>query len=272
MASLLPRWRPCAVWSKPTVRNTTERESSRQHGVESPAGTAYHPTVQELPGFRVNEIFLSVQGEGVHVGERTVFVRFYGCPLHCVWCDQPEALTHTGVGRYDVMTPAQVRDRVLSFPATKRVCLTGGEPVIAPRAGLLWLLRELKEAGYWVSIETSGARVVEELFDPIDFWTVAPKGRSAKTFDGDVVEAQAPTLRRYLELPGARRQLKFVLQTREDLEDAVRLLDELRYEGAIVLQPEHERGDARRIFEWWPWERYPGARLIPQTHKMIGLH
>jgi hypothetical protein len=86
------------------------------------------------------------------------------------------------------------------------------------------------------------------------------------------VEAQAPTLRRYLELPDARRQFKFVLQTREDVSDAVRLLELLRYEGAIVLQPEHERGDARRIFEWWPWDRYPEARLIPQTHKMVGLH
>jgi len=170
------------------------------------------------------------------------------------------------------MTPADVRDRVLSFAAARRVCLTGGEPVVAPREGLLWLLRELKSAGYWISVETSGARVVEELLETIDFWTVAPKGRSAETFEGDVVEAQAPTLRRYLELPSARRQFKFVLQGRDDVEDAVRLLGELRYEGAIVLQPEHEKGDARRIFDWWPWDRYPEARLIPQTHKMVGMH
>jgi organic radical activating enzyme len=222
--------------------------------------------------FRINEIFLSVQGEGLHVGERTAFVRFYGCPLHCVWCDQPEALTHTGVGTFMVMTPGDVRNTVAAFPDTSRVCLTGGEPVVAPRAELLWLIGELRAAGYWISIETSGARVVEELFDAIDFWTVAPKGRSAETFEGDTVAAQVPTLRRYLSLPPERRQFKFVIQTREDLDDAVRLLDELEYQGAIILQPEHEKGDGRRIFEWWPWGRYPEARMIPQTHKMAGMH
>ena len=229
-------------------------------------------TVQASAPFRINEIFVSVQGEGLHVGERTVFVRFYGCPLHCVWCDQPEALTHTGVGKFETMTSGQVRDAVLAVPDARRVCLTGGEPVIAPREGLLWLIGELRARGFWISIETSGARVVEELLDVIDFWTVAPKGRSAETFEGDPVEAQIPSLRRYLELPPDRRQFKFVIQTREDLEDAVRILDALRYEGTVVLQPEHGKGDARKIFEWWPWSRYPEARLIPQTHKMVGMH
>src|SRR5712671_3357294 len=110
----------------------------------------YHRPVQEMRDFRINEIFLSVQGEGSHVGERTAFVRFYGCPLRCVWCDQPEALTHTGVGTFRVMSPGDVRNTVASFPATRRVCLTGGEPVVAPRAELLWLAGELKAAGYWI--------------------------------------------------------------------------------------------------------------------------
>src|SRR5262245_41921454 len=128
-----------------------------------------------LPSFRVNEIFVSVQGEGLHVGERTVFVRFYGCPLRCVWCDQPEALTHTGVGRFVEMTPERVLDAVREHPAARRVCLTGGEPVIAPKASLLWLLDSLRAAGYWSSVETSGARVVPDLLDAIDFWTISPK-------------------------------------------------------------------------------------------------
>lgn len=228
-----------------------------------------------MPGlapFRVHEIFVSVQGEGLHVGERTAFVRFYGCPLRCVWCDQPEALAHTGVGRFETLPPDAVRDRVRAFPSTRRVCLTGGEPVLAPRDSLLWMLGELRASGYWISIETSGARVVEELLDRVDFWTVSPKGRSAATFPGDPVEAQLPALRRFLALPPERLQLKFVIQGAGDVEDAVRILDGLSFRGDVVLQPEHGGGDGRALFEQWPWERYPDARLIPQTHKSVGLH
>lgn len=225
----------------------------------------------DLKPFRINEIFLSVQGEGIHVGERTVFVRLYGCPLRCVWCDQPEALTTSGVGRFDTMTPEAVLDRVRSFESVRRLCLTGGEPLIAPTDSLAWLLDELRASGWWISVETSGARVVEPLLDRIDFWTISPKGESAETFDGDPVEAQIPALRRLIELPEERRQLKFIVQTVGDVRDAVAILDALRYRGAIVLQPEHEKGDGRRVFEWWPWERYPEARVIPQTHKVVGL-
>ena len=225
-----------------------------------------------LPPFRVNEIFLSVQGEGLHVGERTAFLRLYGCPLRCQWCDQPEALAHTGVGRFETLSAEVVRDRLAEFPDVRRLCLTGGEPVIAPTASLLWLLDDRRRAGWWTSIETSGSRVVEELFEAIDFWTVAPKGRSAATFKGDPVEAQLPSLHRFASLPEERRQFKFVIQGEEDVEDAVRILDGLSYRGSVILQPEHGSGDGRSVFAWWPWDRYPEARLIPQTHKQVGLH
>jgi organic radical activating enzyme len=169
------------------------------------------------------------------------------------------------------MSPEATLEAVLAYPAAKRVCFTGGEPVIAPKASFLWLLAELRGRGYWTSIETSGARVVPELFEWVDFWTVSPKGTSARTFDGDPVEAQVPTLQSFLALAEGRRQMKFVLQNEADVEDAVRILDALGYKGSVVLQPEHGSGDGKRIFECWPWGRYQDARLIPQTHKLAGL-
>ena len=240
--------------------------------IKGAGGRVNRGTLAAVPPFRVHEIFLSVQGEGVHAGERTVFVRFYGCPLRCVWCDQPEALAHTGVGRFTTLSMEEVRDRVLAYPSVRRVCLTGGEPMIVHPEPLVRLLDDLRGAGYWISVETSGARLIEEALDRIDFWTVSPKGRSARTFDGDPVEAQAPGLKRLLALPEERRQLKFVIQDEDDIEDAVRMLDTLGYRGAIVLQPEHGEGSAAAVFAAWPWERYPDARLIPQTHKSMGLH
>ena len=170
------------------------------------------------------------------------------------------------------MSVDEVLRRLAEFPSVRRLCLTGGEPVIVPKASMLALLDDRRSAGWWSSIETSGSRVVEELLDVIDFWTVAPKGRSAETFDGDPVDAQVPTLRRYAALPEARRQFKFVIQGPGDVEDAVRVLDAVAYRGSVILQPEHGSGDGRRVFEWWPWDRYPEARLIPQTHKQVGLH
>jgi len=169
------------------------------------------------------------------------------------------------------MSPDAVLDRILQFPAVRRLCLTGGEPLIAPVESLGWLLGELRRRGWWISVETSGARVVEPLLDAIDFWTISPKGESAQTFEGDPVEAQLPTLRRLMKLPEERRQLKFVIQSEGDVRDAVRFLDALEYRGAVILQPEHGSGDGRAAFAWWPWERYPEARVIPQTHKIVGL-
>jgi hypothetical protein len=86
------------------------------------------------------------------------------------------------------------------------------------------------------------------------------------------VAAQADTLKRFLRVPDEQRQFKFVIQDRRDVEDAVGVLDAVGYDGAVVLQPEHKAGRGRELFDWWPWDRYPKARLIPQTHKIVGLH
>src|SRR4029079_17442773 len=98
----------------------------------------------------------------------------------------------------------------------------------------------LARAGWGIWVGTGGAGGGGPLLPLIDFWTISPKGESARTFDGDPVEAQLPTLRQLVrELPEPRRQLKFVIQSEGDVNDAVRFLDALEYRGAVVLQPEH---------------------------------
>jgi 7-carboxy-7-deazaguanine synthase len=98
---------------------------------------------------RVSEVFFSIQGESTRVGLPTVFVRLTGCPLRCRWCDTAYAFQGG-----DTVSVGQVLERVSGFPA-RHVCVTGGEP-LAQRNCLI-LLSSLCDAGYDVSLETSGA-------------------------------------------------------------------------------------------------------------------
>jgi 7-carboxy-7-deazaguanine synthase len=110
------------------------------------------PAVLAAPAatLRINEVFFSVQGESSRVGLPTVFVRLTGCPLRCRWCDTEYAF-HEGRSRDLADIVAEVR----SYPA-RHVCVTGGEPLAQPAVRALMTL--LADAGYAVSIETSGAQ------------------------------------------------------------------------------------------------------------------
>ena len=102
-----------------------------------------------MESLRVTEIFYSLQGESGTVGWPTVFIRLTGCPLRCAWCDT--AYAFTGGTR---QTVADILREVATY-RPRYVCVTGGEPLAQP--GCIGLLDALVEAGYRVSLETSGA-------------------------------------------------------------------------------------------------------------------
>ncbi len=122
----------------------------KAEGEKTPAAT--RERANEL---RINEIFFSLQGESTRVGLPTVFVRLTGCPLRCGYCDTAYAF-HEGKTRAidDVLA------EVATHP-TRYVCVTGGEPLA--QRNCLVLLNRLCDAGYSVSLETSGAIDVAEV-------------------------------------------------------------------------------------------------------------
>ncbi len=98
---------------------------------------------------RITEIFYSLQGEANTVGLPTVFIRLTGCPLRCSYCDTAYAFQGG-----DKISISQILLNTAQYN-TPYVTVTGGEPLAQP--GCFGLLKQLVEAGYQVSLETSGA-------------------------------------------------------------------------------------------------------------------
>ena len=166
------------------------------------ADAATAPVTANPPDrLKLTEVFLSLQGEARDAGWPTVFVRLTGCPLRCQYCDTAYAF-HGGEW-WDI-------DAILAEVArhgARHVCVTGGEPLAQKRC--LSLLSKLCDAGYSVSLETSGAISIEGV-DPrvsrvLDIKTPDSKEAHRNLWDN-------------LPLLTARDQIKFVICSREDYE------------------------------------------------------
>lgn len=202
---------------------------------------------------RITEIFRSLQGEARATGLPTCFVRLTGCPLRCHYCDTAYAF-HGGA--------KQSIDEVLAAVAEKgvhNVCVTGGEP-LAQRA--CWpLLTALCDAGYAVSIETSGA---------IDFSTIDPRVHRVidiKTPASGETERQCWTALQSLR---ATDQLKFVISSRSDYEWALDVIAE-RLQGTpaeILMSPAVPALAPATLADWIVADA-PPVRFQVQLHKIL---
>jgi 7-carboxy-7-deazaguanine synthase len=202
---------------------------------------------------RVSEIFHSLQGESSRAGLPTVFVRLTGCPLRCTWCD-----TEYAFGGGETMTLGDVLTEVAQYGA-RYVCVTGGEP-LAQKA-CLPLLAALCDAGYSVSLETSGAldisgvdRRVSRIMD-----LKAPgSGEADKNLWDNLARLDA------------RDEIKIVLVDEADYEWAKSVLAARRLDEIcpVLLSPVAGRLDPKRLAEWVLRDRLP-VRVQLQLHKII---
>jgi 7-carboxy-7-deazaguanine synthase len=203
---------------------------------------------------RITEIFHSLQGEARTVGLPTVFVRLTGCPLRCVYCDTAYAFSGG-----ELWAQERVLDTVAGYGA-RYVTVTGGEPLAQPAC--LPLLTALCDAGYEVSLETSGAMPVAEV-DPrvvkvLDLKTPA-SGEMARNDYGNI------------EHLTRQDQVKFVICDRADYDWARFKLDEYRLAeraGDVLFSPSHGQQHPRELAEWILADRLP-VRLQLQLHKLL---
>ncbi|GGJ33065.1 7-carboxy-7-deazaguanine synthase QueE [Deinococcus roseus] len=172
--------------------------------------------------YPVYERFYTWQGEGVHLGRAAYFIRLYGCPQKCFWCDSagtwhPE-FRPPQVGLYSAQELAEfVRQE---SPEGAIVVLTGGEPI-------LFDLKELTDAlhvlGRKVHLETSG---IAPLRGDLDWVTLSPKPFGM------------PPLREIVELTD---EVKIIVHDPSDLDAGLQVLSGLPEEAMIWLHPEWSR-------------------------------
>ena len=202
---------------------------------------------------KVSEIFFSLQGEASRAGLPTVFVRLTGCPLRCVWCDTEHAFSG---GHSKIL--AQILADVGAY-GVRQVCVTGGEPLA--QKNCLVLLTALCDAGYDVSLETSGAldiSGVDSRVSRIVDLKAPGSGECAKNrWQG-------------LALLTARDELKFVLKDRADYEWARDTIIEHQLDALcpLLFSPVQDSLDPRVLAEWILADRLP-VRFQLQLHKLL---
>ncbi len=202
---------------------------------------------------RLTEIFFSLQGETSRTGLPTVFIRLAGCPLRCDWCDTPYSFT--GGETWKI---ADILDTVAGF-GTQYVTVTGGEPLAQKHC--LVLLEALCDAGYDVSLETSGALAVAGV-DPRVSRIMDIKPPASNESDRNHWEN--------LSVLSRNDEIKFVLADREDYEWSLAVMrrDDFPREVPVLFSPVHGRLEARTLAEWMLADKI-AARLQIQLHKHL---
>ena len=209
----------------------------------------------------ISEIFgPTIQGEGIHVGRRAVFIRTVGCDSSCPWCD-----TKYARGGGHRMTVAEIVLAVNERSYCKLVVLTGGNPVIHDCGGLVDVLRS---TGREVHVETQGT-VVPYWFQMVDLVTVCPKIQSDADFDRakDVIQTtmlvvdvqlkyvvfDGDDYRRAKELSRAFPQVPMTIQPGYDCEWGT-------YPYGLAVLAEHVASDG---------DLHDGVRFLPQVHRLV---
>jgi 7-carboxy-7-deazaguanine synthase len=202
---------------------------------------------------RITEIFHSIQGEADAIGWRTVFVRLTGCPLRCVWCDTEYSFYGGNWHAID-----DILAEVASHGA-RHVCVTGGEPLAQKRC--LILLRKLCDAGYEVSLETSGA---------LDVSMVDPRVRKVMDLKAPDSGESQRNLWSNLDHLLPHDQIKIVIASRADYEWARAMLAEhaLADRCMVLFSPVHGAVEPRDLAEWIIADKLD-VRFQLQLHKLL---
>ena len=207
-----------------------------------------------------DEIFLSIQGESTDTGLPCIFIRFFGCPVGCSYCDQPQDPKNK-----KRISIANVVAKVQKYKGVKNVCITGGEPLIYEEVmALTW---ELQHLGFKVSIETSGCVPIESLGYRRSYkYVMDIKGPSSGVSHKNIYE-------NLLHLQ-SNDEVKYVIADRKDYEFMKKVLKKYPTSAQILVSPMFNKEGKAVIGQDlvnWILEDNLDVRVQIQLHKILGV-
>lgn len=219
---------------------------------------------------RIAEVFESIQGEGIYVGEKQLFVRFFGCNLACSFCD-------TKLNSFMEYEPQELFEEIIMYPDDfHSISFTGGEPLLQ-KDFLKEILKLTHNEGYKNYLETNGTlpQELEGLIDYVDIVAMDLKLPSS-TQMGHLWGLQ----RRFLKIASKKEVfLKTIIcraTQEEDLRQMLELINENNRATILVLQP-NSYEDYNQLepklenFRNICIQENITTCIMPQMHKVIGV-
>ena len=223
---------------------------------------------------KVLDIFRSIQGEGKYAGIVQVFVRFFECNMHCVWCDTPNSIGDT-TRNYTEISKEQMMEQIkLLWKKDHSLSLTGGEPLLH-KDFIKSMLPLLKKENILSYLETNGTlpQELNEIIDGIDIIAMDLKLQSSTKTREYWDEHEE-----FLKIASKKDVfVKIVISSqtiKEDVKKAVDLVASLDKNLLFILQPNYfdmNNGVVQKCVDFQEDCRkvLKNVRIIPQMHKMM---
>lgn len=249
----------------------------------------------DSPRGRLVEIFSGIQGEGLLVGQRQIFIRFFGCNLRCRYCDTPESLTNGHHCRIE-STPglkdfktfknplgiAEVISAIKNLNKTKNlhhsISLTGGEPLFQIEF-LEELYQRLKDLGLKLFLETNGI-LHQELSRVTKYIDLIGMDFKLSSFTG--MKSFWKEHEKFLKISCKNKAFVKIVVTQEttsvEILHACNLIAKNSVDTPLILQPVTLYGNIKKqpsmeqllYFQKLCKQSLNDVRIIPQVHKLMG--
>ena len=209
---------------------------------------------------KVNNIFPSIQGEGVNMGKPSVFLRLGGCNLRCGFCDTKYAFNGEFVKHTDII------NKILEY-GIKHLIITGGEPMLQ-QDELSSIIMLLENRGFTFEVETNGTIEPNHVLEThVNLWNVSPK--LSNSLNSEESRYKPKVIEYFTKLPNA--WFKFVVDKRPDLKEIEEFIHKnIINRNRVILMPQATSVTEHQKKEWIVKHCLEkGYRYSPRLHIIL---